>query len=116
MIKKALILTLLLSRPIFGVPYEQYVKDKKNTNHPHVFEAEVLEVLTGGGYTFLKIMGSQGENWAAIREIPLKKGDKVSYTEPMVMENFYSKSIDKKFDKILFISKIRKQKPQNSRM
>lgn len=98
-------------------PYGEYLKEgnKNSAGHAQVFSAEIMEIKEGGGYTFLKLRGSEVE-WAAIRQQRLKVGDKVAYTEPLVMEDFYSKSLNQSFKKILFISKLRKVRVKVQKM
>ena len=92
-----------------GIPYEEFLEKKENPAHPQVLHAKVQEVLNGGGYAFLRLEGAQVE-WAAVREHSFSVGDKVAYAEPLLMENFHSKSLDRTFEKIMFISKIRKMR------
>ncbi len=63
---------------------------------------EVLEVKDVDLYTYLRLKTKDGETWAAVPKAPVKKGAQVSIENPMVMDNFESKSLKKKFDKIVF--------------
>ena len=65
-------------------------------------KGEVLEVREAPPYTYLRLKTSAGETWAAVTAAPVKKGAQVSIDNPMVMENFESKSLKKTFDKIVF--------------
>lgn len=65
-------------------------------------KGEVLEVKDVDLYTYLRIKTKDGETWAAVPKAPVKKGAQVSIENPMVMDNFESKSLKKKFDKIVF--------------
>ena len=71
-------------------------------------KVEVVENMTGGGYTFLKCDENGKEVWVAIREMPVKNGDVFYFTEAMEMKNFESKSINKTFESILFVNTISK--------
>jgi len=63
---------------------------------------EVLEVKDVEIYTYLRLKTKDGETWAAVPKAPVKKGEKVSIANPMVMQNFESKTLNRKFDKIVF--------------
>src|SRR5579872_297658 len=61
----------------------------------------VVETLDGGGYTYLRIATSSGEVWAAIGGANVKKGATVTVSTQMVAENFESKALHRKFDRLI---------------
>ena len=63
---------------------------------------EVLETRDVDGYTYLRLKTQQGEIWAAVPTTGVKKGAQVTLTHSMTMTNFESKTLKKKFDKIVF--------------
>jgi hypothetical protein len=63
---------------------------------------EVLEVQDVESYTYLRLKTKDGETWAAVGRAPVKKGAQVTIENPMVMHNFESKTLNRKFDKIVF--------------
>lgn len=65
-------------------------------------KGEVLEVRDAPPYTYLRLKTSEGETWAAVTQVPVKKGSQVTIDNPAVMENFKSKSLDRSFDRIVF--------------
>jgi hypothetical protein len=65
-------------------------------------QGEVLETLDADVYTYLKLKTKQGEVWAAVNKAPVKKGAQVTIENPMMMTNFESKTLKRKFDKVLF--------------
>jgi hypothetical protein len=67
-------------------------------------KGEVLEVRDVPTYTYLRLKTKEGEIWAAVPTASVKKGAQVTLDNPMVMENFESKSLNKKFDRIVFAS------------
>ncbi len=69
---------------------------------PAPLQGEVLEVLDVDGYTYLRLKTRDGEAWAAVTTAPVKKGAQVSITEPAVMQNFESKTLKRRFDRIVF--------------
>jgi hypothetical protein len=63
---------------------------------------EVLETRNVDGYTYLRLKTAGGETWAAVPSTNAKPGAQVTIGNTMVMENFESKTLKKKFDKIVF--------------
>lgn len=63
---------------------------------------EVLEVRDVEGYSYLRLKTKDGETWAAVGRAPLKKGDRVTLDNVMVMNDFASKSLGQTFPTILF--------------
>jgi hypothetical protein len=66
----------------------------------------VLEVINGAGYSYLHLQENGTDHWVAGTQINVKKGDKVTYIENMVMENFTSRTLNKTFDRIIFASSV----------
>ena len=69
---------------------------------PAGVSGEVLEALPVEGYTYLRLKTKEGEVWAAVPTTAKKKGDQVTIVNSMVMQNFESRTLKRKFDKILF--------------
>jgi len=65
---------------------------------------EVLEVLSVPTYTYLRLKTRDGESWAAVQKAQVKKGDQVTLVNMQTMERFESKTLNRKFDKIVFAS------------
>lgn len=63
---------------------------------------KVLETMDSGGYTYLKLSVGGGEVWAAVNQAKVKKGSTVTVVNAMQMEGFESKTLHRKFDRILF--------------
>ena len=63
---------------------------------------KILETMDSGGYTYVKLASGGGEVWAAVNQTKVKKGQTVTIVNPMVMDNFESKTLHRKFDRILF--------------
>ena len=69
---------------------------------PDSLRGEVLEVLNVESYTYLRLKTQQGETWAAVPTAAVKKGAQVTIGNTMQMENFESKALKRKFDRIVF--------------
>ena len=62
----------------------------------------ILETMDAGGYTYMKLKTSSGEVWAAVNQSKVKKGATATVVNPAEMRNFESKTLHRKFDRILF--------------
>lgn len=62
----------------------------------------VLETFNAAGYSYVRLQTASGEEWAAVRETDLKKGQKVAIIVDMTAEKFESKTLKRTFDKIVF--------------
>lgn len=62
----------------------------------------VLETMDAAGYTYLKLKTAEGETWAAVNESKVAVGDEVTVLQPMTMDGFESKTLNRTFDRIVF--------------
>ncbi len=62
----------------------------------------VLETMNAGGYTYVRLASSAGEQWAAVNQASVKKGTTIAIDTQMVAEHFESKTLHRTFDKIVF--------------
>lgn len=68
-----------------------------------VISGKVLETMNSGGYTYVNLQKTNGDKvWVAVTETTAKVGSQMSFTGGMEMVNFESKSLKRKFDKIIF--------------
>jgi hypothetical protein len=68
----------------------------------NTLKGKVLERLDAGRYSYLHLATSSGEIWAAVFQTDVKTGDEVSVLNPMPMDGFETKTLNRKFDKIVF--------------
>lgn len=74
-------------------------------------KATVTKIINAGGYTYVEVADDKGEKiWLGLPEMKVADGDKIEYTDTVPMLNFNSKTLNRKFDKILFVSGIRIEK------
>lgn len=73
---------------------------------PHT--ATVEDTMDSGGYTYVQVSEDTGTYWIAAPPIELEKGEIISFYETMMMEQFTSKTLNRTFDRILFVSAIAK--------
>lgn len=62
----------------------------------------IAETFDAAGYTYLHLKTATGEEWAAVRQTPVKKGQVVTMDVQMTAEKFESKTLKRTFDRILF--------------
>ncbi len=62
----------------------------------------VLETMDAAGYTYLKLKTAEGETWAAVNESKVAVGDEVTVLQPMTMDGFESKTLNRTFERIVF--------------
>jgi predicted RNA-binding protein with TRAM domain len=70
--------------------------------NPQLITGKIAQTMDAGGYTYLKLATAGGERWAAIRQTPVKKGSTVTVAVQMVAQDFESKTLNRKFDQIIF--------------
>ncbi len=63
---------------------------------------KVVETMNSGGYTYVLLEKAGKKTWVAVPEMKVVKGKKMSFQPGMVMENFESKTLKRKFEKIVF--------------
>lgn len=63
---------------------------------------KVLETQNAGGYTYLRVGTTGGEQWIAVPESTIATGSTVTWAPGAVMQNFHSKTLNKTFPQILF--------------
>jgi hypothetical protein len=63
---------------------------------------KLLERIDASPYSYLRIQSAAGEVWAAVPETKLEKGADVTVANPMLMTNFESKTLNRKFAQIYF--------------
>jgi hypothetical protein len=63
---------------------------------------KLIERIDAAPYSYLKLQGPAGEIWAAVPQAAVEKGADVVIENPMPMDGFESKTLNRKFDKIYF--------------
>lgn len=71
-----------------------------------IYYGKVLEIKDAKGYKYLKVNEEGKEIWVAIANAPVKVGDNIGYDKQTMMRDFKSKSLDKTFKEIFFVSDI----------
>ncbi len=72
---------------------------------PEPSKGKVHTLLQSGGYTYIQVNDANGL-WLAVPTTQLKEGDTVVWGQGSVMKNFASKTLERTFPEILFLSKV----------
>jgi hypothetical protein len=72
-----------------------------------VHEGKVASTMNSAGYTYVEVDEKGKKLWVAVIETKIKTGDKVEFPDSPPMENFYSKTLNRTFEKIIFSPVIR---------
>lgn len=62
----------------------------------------ILETMDSGGYTYMLLRTARGNVWTAVNQARVKKGSVVTVVNPAEMVDFESRTLRRKFDRILF--------------
>lgn len=63
---------------------------------------KVIETMNAGGYTYVQIDNSGEKTWVAVPESKVDVGQEISFGPGMVMHDFESKALKRKFESIIF--------------
>ncbi|NJD56032.1 MAG: DNA-binding protein [Nitrospirae bacterium] len=63
---------------------------------------KVVDTMDSGGYTYVQLEQGGKKTWVAAPKMKVKKGQVLTFRPGMVMENFESKTLKRKFDRIIF--------------
>jgi hypothetical protein len=62
----------------------------------------VEETINASDYTYMRLKTADGEIWAAVTKTTVRKGERVAVVNAMSMDGFESKTLNRKFDRIVF--------------
>jgi hypothetical protein len=62
----------------------------------------VLETMSSGGYTYVRLATARGEEWGAVPETPVKTGELFTVVGAMRVTAFSSQPLHRTFDRIYF--------------
>ena len=71
---------------------------------PAPMTGKVLESMDAAGYTYINVETETGEKWIAVNLSAVEVGEEITFMDGMVMQNFFSKSLDRTFPEIVFSS------------
>lgn len=68
-------------------------------------KGKVLSSIDASIYTYIEMSENGKTVWIAAPTVKVKKGDMVSFADGAVMSNFFSKSLNRTFESVIFVSK-----------
>jgi hypothetical protein len=81
-----------------------------STTNPSLEQAshkgKVLETMNAGSYTYILFQEKGKKLWAAAPRTLVKIGDTVAFGQAAPMKNFFSKTLNRKFETILFVGAV----------
>jgi hypothetical protein len=87
---------------IVAASFTAWAAEPAKTPVKGALSGEVMEIKDVDSYTYLRLKTKDGETWAAVSTAAVKKGATVTIENPMVMNNFESKTLKKTFPTIIF--------------
>lgn len=78
----------------------------KRVQLPHA--GLITQAIDGGTYIYLEVDTGNGREWLAAANIALHAGERVHYSEGIMMRDFFSKHLQRRFDTIRFVGKLEK--------
>lgn len=98
------------SHPKIELPAQSSTHEKSA-----VLSGKVLQAIGSGGYSYINLQKKDGEKiWIAVKETKVVAGDQMSFMEGLVMYNFESKTLKRRFDKIIFSNGVLSQSRQDT--
>lgn len=92
----------MAAQPSDTVPMSKAVEPPASGTDLGPVTGTVLETMDAAGYTYMRLKTSNGEIWAAVQKATVKKGSEVTIVNATPMDGFESKTLKRKFDRILF--------------
>lgn len=82
----------------------QTVNEKKEVK---IHKGKLVQKFKSGGYTYLEYESEGKKHWAASKMVVANVGNIIEFRDPLVMKDFYSKTLKKKFELIYFAGLVR---------
>jgi hypothetical protein len=70
---------------------------------PH--KGKVLSSIDASIYTYIEVSENGKTVWLAAPTVAVKKGDTIGYDDGAVMTNFFSKSLNRTFETVIFVGR-----------
>jgi len=102
--KRLLILSILVLSVVFSTTGKSLFADQptENIKDTSALSGKVVETMDSGGYTYVCLEKSDNKLWLAVPKMKVVVGQNMSFIPGLQMVNFESKTLNRKFDKIIF--------------
>jgi len=98
--KRLAILSIMLLSLVFSTTGKSIFADQSSDTSS--LSGKVVETMDSGGYTYVRLEKSGEKIWLAVPKMKVIVGQNMSFKPGIVMVNFESKTLKRKFDKIIF--------------
>lgn len=68
-------------------------------------KGKVISSIDASIYTYIELTENGKNVWIAAPTVKVKKGDNVRFSDGAVMSNFFSKSLNRTFESVIFVGK-----------
>lgn len=75
-------------------------------NKQALHKGKVISSIDASIYTYIEVSEGGKTLWLAAPTVALEKGNTVSYSDGPVMTNFFSKTLNRTFETVIFVSKV----------
>ena len=100
-----MITILIIGLLIFSISGTKLSAEKKTESASH--KGKLLQMFKSGGYTYLEYESEGKKFWAASKMVVANIGNIIEFNNPLVMKDFYSKTLKRKFELIYFAGMVR---------
>ena len=100
-LKTFILFTAVLLMTVPGISGQSEINESQNTATGG-FTGTVAEAMDAKGYTYVLVDDGIEKRWAAAPEFKIRVGDRVTVPPCSEMRDFYSKTLNRKFESILF--------------
>ena len=112
----ALLVFWASSSPADGLPPGHPSLPKKNENGavttaPLPNSGVIENTFQSGGYSYIEVSHAGSSRWLAAPAMELAKGMRIRYSKGVPMADFYSRSLKRRFDRILFVGRVEVARP-----
>lgn len=70
-------------------------------------QGKVVQSIPSNEYVYIEVKSEGHNRWLAAPATELKKGDLIRFPDGTVMSNFYSKRLNRTFDEVVFVGRIK---------
>ncbi len=107
------ILKGLMIIPVLALLLTSCGKEEKKKDLPEgMREVKVLEKIDASSYSYFKVEEDGKDFWIAVNKNDAQPGDKLYFTGGLEMKNYFSQSLNKNFDSVLFVDHAMTELPE----
>jgi hypothetical protein len=102
--KRLVILSIMVLSVVFSTAGKSIFADQptKNIKDASALSGKVVETMDSGRYTYVRLEKGDKKLWLAVPKMKVVVGQDMSFRPGLEMINFESKTLNRKFDKIIF--------------